>query len=118
VLLRFRGRLGGTPSAWPYGAVPIVVYAVQESLERVVAGTAPFADGRALLLGLALQLPLGLGAYLLARTLLGCTDTVVELIRSRIAYVFSAALAAAVTPTGTVGLRPALRSRGRAPPVR
>jgi hypothetical protein len=118
LVLRLRGSLGGVPAAWPYGVVPIVVYGLQESFERVVVGAPPFADVRALLLGLALQLPLGLAAYLLARTLLDCADTVVELIRSRLAFVFSAAPAAAVTPIGTVGLRPALRSRGRAPPAR
>jgi hypothetical protein len=117
-LLRLRGRLGGAPAAWPYGAVPIAVYAVQESLERVLAGVPLSADGRALLLGLALQLPLGLVAYLLARTLLTCADTVGELVRGPIAFVISAAPLIVATPDGIAELRPALPSRGRAPPAR
>lgn len=117
LLLRLRGRIAGTPAAWPYGAVPIVVYVVQEGLERAVAGAAPFTDGRALALGLALQLPLGLVAYLLARTLVNAADTLVELVR-RVTSLFPVTRVLVATPAGTIGLRPALRSRGRAPPGR
>jgi hypothetical protein len=117
LLLRLRGRIAGTPAAWPYGVVPLLVYVVQEGLERVAAGAALFTDGRALALGLALQLPLGLVAYLLARTLLNCADTLVELVR-HVASLFPVAPVLVAAPVGTVGLRPALRSRGRAPPVR
>jgi hypothetical protein len=118
LLLRLRGRVAGAPAAWPYGAVPVVVYVVQETLERVVTGSAPLTDARALLLGLALQLPLGVAAYLLARTLLTSADTLVELVRGRIASVSPAAPALVAASAGTVGLRPVLRSRGRAPPLR
>jgi hypothetical protein len=115
--LRLRGRIAGTPPAWPYGALPLVVYVAQEALERVVTGAAPLADGRALLLGLALQLPLGIAAYLLARALLTSADTLVDLVRGRLTVVPGVPVLVAA-PVKTVGWRSALRSRGRAPPAR
>jgi hypothetical protein len=118
IVLRIRGRIAGTPAAWPYGAVPIFVYVVQEVLERAISGSALLTDARALLLGLALQLPLGVVAYLLARTLLTSADTLLELVRNRLQSPFASAPLLVAAPAGTTGLRPILRSRGRAPPAR
>ena len=68
-----------TVARWPFALVPLVTFAAQEHIERLLHdGTVPlhaYAE-RTFLLGLALQLPFGLAAYLLARLLLAAADTV------------------------------------------
>jgi hypothetical protein len=68
-----RGRAGVRPSPWLFALLPPAAFAVQEHLERLAApvllvGDATFA------VGLALQLPFGLLAWLLARAVLRAAD--------------------------------------------
>jgi hypothetical protein len=68
-----RGRAGARPSPWLFALLPPAAFAVQEHLERLpvpalLVGDPTFA------LGLALQLPFGLLAWLLARAVLRAAD--------------------------------------------
>jgi len=121
-LARVAGRASCTLPAWAFGTLPLVGFAVQEHVERLLTGAASW--GTALepvfLVGLALQLPFGLAAALLARALLAAADELAAARaaprrpRLRPAAVLSAATEADLVP------EPALASRraGRAPPVR
>ena len=63
---------------WPFVLVPIVGFAIQELAERLAAGgEAVLTIGLpAVLIGLALQLPIALVAYALARLLLAASELV------------------------------------------
>ena len=65
--------------AWLFGTVPLLAFAVQEHLERVLHGS-PDAWATAthpvFLVGILLQLPFGLAAALAARALLTAADVV------------------------------------------
>lgn len=68
------GRADAAPVArWPFALVPLLAFAGQEHLERLLHdGGVPlhaYAE-RSFLIGLALQVPFGLAAWLLARVLL------------------------------------------------
>jgi hypothetical protein len=71
--------------AWLYAAAPVVAFAVQEHLERAVQGqpTAHTVLEPTFALGLALQLPFALLAYIAARILLRAVALVVGLFRLR-----------------------------------
>jgi hypothetical protein len=64
------------PPAWPFAATSIALFVLQEHVERLAhTGSLPFLlDRPVFLLGLALQLPVGLVVWLLARALLRAAD--------------------------------------------
>jgi len=68
--------------AWLFALVPPLAFGVQEHLERALQGepTAGAALEPTFLLGLVLQLPFALLAYLLARLLLGAVALVARLV--------------------------------------
>jgi hypothetical protein len=71
------GRPGGGLSLAPFAVLPLVAFALQEHLERLLhEGTFPAALllDPIFLLGLALQLPFGYLGYLVGRALLGAAD--------------------------------------------
>jgi hypothetical protein len=123
-LARVAGRGGGPRMlpAWAFGALPLLGFGVQEHLERWLAGAAAWGTGLepVFLIGLALQLPFGLAASLLARALLTTAD---ELAAARSAphrpRLRPAPFLAAATEADLVP-EPVLASRraGRAPPER
>src|SRR3990172_8727238 len=73
-------RRGRAPAAWPFAAVALGGFAVQEHLERLVhTGEPPLlVTWPVFLLGLALQLPFALAAYLVARALLHVAQALAE----------------------------------------
>ena len=75
----FRGRTGTRPSAWLFAVLPPLAFALQEHLERLAA-PAVLAGDPAFLLGLALQVPFGLFAWLLARAILRAADALAALL--------------------------------------
>lgn len=80
VLTRLRSPLQVTPPLWLFGVVPPFGFAVQEHLERLVA-TGAF-HGAALeatfLVGVLLQLPFAVAAYVAARGLLALAAAVAK----------------------------------------
>lgn len=111
-----------TVARWPFALVPLVTFAVQEHSERLLhEGAVPlhaYAE-RTFLLGLALQLPFGVAAYLLARLLLAAADTVGRLLGELPASPLSPAPRPARRPLLTAPRRPALSLNlaGRGPPL-
>lgn len=107
---------------WPFALVPLVTFAVQEHSERLLHdGAVPlhaYAE-RTFLLGLALQLPFGVAAYLLARVLLAAADTVGRLLGELPVAPLSAAPQPERRPPLTAPRRPALSLNlaGRGPPL-
>jgi hypothetical protein len=83
-----RGRAGVRPSPWLFALLPPAAFAVQEHLERLAAPALLVGDPT-FALGLALQLPFGLLAWLLARAVLRAADALRALL---------AALPLAVSP--------------------
>jgi hypothetical protein len=78
LLLRVAGTLRGTPSTAPFVVVPLLVFACQEHLERLLAGELHgVVTERGFLLGLAVQVPFGLLAQRAARALLRGADAIV-----------------------------------------
>lgn len=89
--LRIGGRLRGRPSAWPFALLPLIAFATQEVLERIVAGLPASAVLEpAVYLGLAAQIPIAFVAFFVARGLLRVADEIV----------------AAFAPAASVSLRP------------
>jgi hypothetical protein len=74
------GRRGSrTLPAWLFGTVPLLAFAVQEHLERLLHGVPDAwttAAHPVFLVGILLQLPFGLAAALAARALLKAADVV------------------------------------------
>jgi hypothetical protein len=66
---------------WVFACLPAVAFAVQEHVERLVAGQEPVSTlctNRFFLLGLALQLPFGIVAYFAARLLIGLASAIAD----------------------------------------
>lgn len=85
VLDRVRERGARPLPAWLFLLLPVVGYTLQEHLERLlVSGTFPWwtVEQPTFTRGLALQVPLGLITYLIARLLLRTAETVAEIIRA------------------------------------
>jgi hypothetical protein len=85
VLDRVRGRGARPLPAWLFLLLPIVAYTLQEHVERLlVSGTFPWwtVEQPTFARGIALQAPLGLITYLIARLLLRAAETVAEIIRA------------------------------------
>jgi hypothetical protein len=77
--LRVRAGAGARPRAWPFAVLAPLVFALQEQLERAAAGAAdPIAAAAepTFVLGLALQLPLGVLAFAIARALVSIADRI------------------------------------------
>ncbi len=116
----FRG--GSSPRlTWPVALVPLLGFALQEHLERLVSGDLPLAAALepTFLVGLALQLPFALAALLVARALAGAAEAVGRTLAT-------APRALALRPLGVaIGVDApsprlpalALRRAGRAPPA-
>jgi hypothetical protein len=116
------GNVRAAIARWPFALVPLVTFAAQEHVERLLQdGAIPlhaYAE-RTFLLGLALQLPFGVAAYLLARLLLAAADTVGRLLGALPVSPHSSAPQPAHRPPPTAPRRPALSLNlaGRGPPL-
>jgi hypothetical protein len=85
VLLGFAGRVlagghrAGSPPAWFFALAPLLGFACQEHAEHVLTGSLSAGTPleRVFLVGLALQLPFALAAFLVARALLAAADALV-----------------------------------------
>lgn len=116
------GRGHSAPRSWPFALYPLVAFALQEHLERLLhSGAWPLqaALQPTFLVGLLLQVPFGLFAYLLVRLLLRLADGLGRaLAAGRPPRLPLAQLALAPAPGA--GLRPAFLARehaGRGPPT-
>jgi hypothetical protein len=117
-------RTAGRITLWPFLALPLLFFALQEHAERFV-GTGSFPAGAMLettcLLGVALQVPLGVIAYAVARALVRLSDGLGRLLagRGRTPRLRPKSLAGArfaeVAPARISIL--ALNRAGRAPPI-
>ena len=68
-------------SAWWFFALPLIAFAVQEHLERLLhSGHLPLAAvlEPTFVVGLALQVPFGLAALALARIIFACADELAD----------------------------------------
>jgi hypothetical protein len=79
---------GGTARLplWLFGLVPPVGFALQEHLEWLIGrGTVPYAAalGASLVVGILLQIPFALAAYVAARVLLALAGAIVHGLRTR-----------------------------------
>ena len=108
-------RGAASPPAWPFPFLALGAFAVQEHLERFVhTGHLPWLLTRpSFLAGVALQLPLALAAWALARKLLRAVRAAPRRIRLLPRHVIAVAL-----PPPLRRLEPApLRSVARGPPT-
>jgi hypothetical protein len=115
-----RGRL----AAWPFAALPFLVFAVQEHSERALQSgdfALDVALGPTFVVGFLLQLPCGLLAYAVARYLLRLADGLVQLLGEtspRLAFPPIALLPPSPAGTSRPRLQAlALCAAGRAPPL-
>ena len=74
-----RGRAGTRPSPWLFAVLPPAAFALQEHLERLGAPVLLVVNPT-FLLGLALQIPFGLLAWLLARAILRAAEALGSLL--------------------------------------
>jgi type IV secretory pathway TrbD component len=77
-----RGRAGTRPSPWLFAVLPPFAFALQEHLERLAAPALVLGEPT-FVLGLALQIPFGLLAWLLARAILRAADALGALLDAR-----------------------------------
>jgi apolipoprotein N-acyltransferase len=120
--LRLRSSVPVTPPLWLFGIVPPIGFAVQEHLERLVA-TGSFPFGAALeatfVVGVLLQLPFAVAAYLAARALIALAVAVAERCRGaarRFRRARQLVLPRAIWLPGPVACALALGHGERAPP--
>jgi hypothetical protein len=118
---RIAGRHGRTLPRWLAGGLPLLGFAVQEHLERGLAlGALPWETALepVFLLGLVLQLPFALAAFLVARALTALADAVAA--RPAARRRFALRLAPARPAPAELAAAPVLARgwAGRAPPVR
>lgn len=81
VLSRLRSPVQITPPLWLFGVVPPFGFAVQEHLERLAAtGAFPYAAAleTTFVVGIVLQLPFAVAAYVAARALIALAVAVVK----------------------------------------
>lgn len=86
LVARTRARRTLAPPLWLFALFPPVGFAVQEHLERLLhTGAIPFGTGLepVFLVGVALQIPFALAAYLAARAAITLAVTVVAELRGR-----------------------------------
>jgi hypothetical protein len=107
-------RAAAAPPAWPFPVLALTAFAVQEHVERLVhTGHVPWLlTNPTFLTGLAVQLPLALAAWALARRLLRVLGLSPR--RPRLLPAFQLALATDA-PTAVPGRRPPAPT-ARAPP--
>jgi len=118
------GRARGRVLLWPFIVLPLLLFTVQEHAERFVS-TGSFPVGAMLektcVVGLALQLPLGLMAYAVARALVRLSDELGQILaaRPRVQFTRSAPLVRAAPTLVELPRIPvlALHRAGRAPPA-
>lgn len=120
VSLRAAGRLEGRLSALPFAVLPPLAFCLQELLERLLGGVPVHSVVEpAVLVGLAAQLPLALAAFLVARALLRCADTLREtLVRGSPPSLGRPVLIVAAAAVSTRVVPPHASRLGRAPPAR
>lgn len=114
-----RGRPARVP-LWVFALVPPVGFAVQEEIFALSEGLATPSAGLSLALGLTLQIPFALAAFLVARALLTFAVTVVRSFRGRAAALVRAP-AFFLEPLGATWPQPRAFVLGhgqRAPPPR
>jgi hypothetical protein len=118
--LRVTGRLQGRPAAWPFALLPPLAFTAQELIERLAAGLPAHAVLEpAVYIGLAVQLPLGLAAYLAARVLLRTADAAAQALAPALAFPLRPALLGVPTDARAAARTPLAFDRlGRAPPDR
>ncbi|HEX5028328.1 MAG TPA: hypothetical protein VFV56_05895 [Gaiellaceae bacterium] len=106
----------GAPAAHVFPLVAVTTFAVQEHLERLVhGGSVPIlVSSPAFLLGIALQVPFALLAWLLARWLLSAAE---ELLVSSIAFRPRFDTPLVVAPTAAPAAAHGAPHRGRGPPT-
>ena len=131
--LALAGLLGGvvdtarrrTPRpvpAWAFGLLPVVGFTLQEFLERWVAvGGLPWwmVEQPTFRVGVLLQLPFGLIAFLVARLLLRVVERVGSALRERSGRPVAVATSGRLRPAPAAALRPsplATGHAGRGPP--
>jgi hypothetical protein len=109
------GRRREAPAAYVFPLVAMTTFAVQEHLERLVhEGTVPFLfTSPAFVVGLLLQVPVALGAWVLARWLLRVADDTVPL---RLALRPSFDLPLVAAPAAALGSPEPPAALGRGPP--
>jgi hypothetical protein len=116
-----RGVSGGAPPARVFAIVPIIGFLIQEHLEHLVAAReldVMFFVSTPFLLGLALQVPFALAAFLVARLILGLVARVVRAVGELGLVPGLASLRLLVPLVPELAPRPALATHraGRAPP--
>ncbi len=74
-LQSLRGETGARISAWPFGVLAPLGFVLHQYFSNFTGATSS-SMGAAFLVGVALQIPLGLLAYLVARALLGVADRI------------------------------------------
>jgi hypothetical protein len=107
-------RASTAPPAWPFPAIALTAFAVQEHVERLLhTGEVPWLlTDPTFLTGLIVQLPLAIGAWAIARRLLRALAASPE--RPRLLPAYQVALAPAA-PTPRLG-RPSSTASARDPP--
>ncbi len=118
--VRVVGRLPGRPAAWPFAFLPPLAFVAQELIERLAAGLPAYSVFEpAVYVGLAAQLPIGVLAFVVARTLLRVADEVGCALRTHHTCTLApvSLLLPAELPSAAV-LPLAFDHLGRAPPAR
>jgi hypothetical protein len=112
------GRRREAPAAYVFPLVALTTFAAQEHLERLVhEGTFPFLlTSPVFVVGLLVQVPVALGAWVLARWLLAAGDAPAP--RLALRPRFDSPLVAAPIPALVSAEPPAPRGRGPPPLVR
>jgi hypothetical protein len=102
---------GATRPAWPFAAFALAVFATQEHAERLVhTGDLPWLATRPVfLLGLALQVPFALAAWLTARSLLRVRATAPPRPPALPVLAFSVPSLERLPVAGPARVRPAVR---------
>ncbi len=118
------GRARGHIALWPFLVLPLVLFTTQEHIERLVSsGSFPFGAmlEPTCIAGVALQLPLGLIAYGIARALVRFADELGQILATRPRRRHGRLKVLCGPPPSPVELPRipvlALQRAGRAPPV-
>ncbi len=115
-----RGFVGGAAtglSAWPFGVLAPLGFLLHQYFTDFTGTTSPTYTSAAFLIGLALQVPLGLAAYVAARWLLRVVDRIGAVLKSgksRVRHVFDPGwIAASKAPLSLLSIG---EGAARAPP--
>jgi hypothetical protein len=115
IVLGGLGRRGTAPAAHVFPLVAVTTFALQEHLERLVHGGAfpVLVTSPAFVVGLVLQIPVALGAWVVARWLIAAAGEAAPLRRPLRPH-FDLPLVAA--PAAVLGSTEPPAARGRGPP--